>query len=323
MSRMLACRLVVIAVVMVAVFAPRAQAQAAGCTSVYTYHAVETPLKVGGDLTVKLRNPYGPKVNIGRYFVQFRIVYASAADGARVASVQWALDGQPNKWKRGSARDSYLFASFHLTGGAHVIDVTITPRSGSPVTGHIRFTATGCRPMSFAANADHSKAPGHQPFAFWVYSGSALMRRIQIGSAGARVSTAAALRGKTVGELRLGTAPNSPLALRLPTRWSDPHAITLLRRGTLRVVLDPSRRRILTITGMPASMTNISLSFGGARGFMELPNDPGKPEHVGTPGLIGTQRRCQRVTWDAWVAGTTGPTVHTTSRNAIYRACRT
>ena len=60
------------------------------------------------------------------------------------------------------------------------------------------------------------------------------MQRIDVGSAGARVSTAPALRGKKVGELRLGSAPNTPLALRLPSRWRDPRAITLLRHGSLR-----------------------------------------------------------------------------------------
>jgi hypothetical protein len=298
-----------------------APAQSGGCTSVYTYHPVETPLKVAGDLTVKLRNPYGKTVNIGRYFVQFRILYASAADRARVASVQWALDGEVNKFKRGGGRDAYAFGSFHLSEGPHVIDVTITPTGGGPVTGHIRFTATGCAPMSFAANADHTRAPGHQPFALWVYSG-APMRRIQLGSRGAHISTAPALRGKKVGELRQGDAPNSPLALRLPTRWSNPHAITLLRHGGLRVVLDPSARRFLTVTDSTPDVTNISLSFGGPRVFAELPSDPGKPGHAGTPGLIGTQRRCQRPRWDAWVSGTTGPTVHTASPNSVYRACR-
>jgi hypothetical protein len=296
-------------------------AQPAPCTSVYTYHAVETPLKVARELNVKLRNPYGQKVNIGRFFVQFRIVYASAAARARVASVQWALDGEVNKWKRGGARDAYAFGSFHLTDGPHVVDVTITPTGGTPVTGHIRFTATGCAPMSFAANADHTKAPGHQPFAFWVYSG-APMRRIQLGSSAARISTAPALRGTKVGELRQGDAPNSPLALRLPTRWSNPHAITLLRQGGLRVVLDPSARRFLTVTDSTPDMTNISLSFGGPRVFGELPSDPGKPRHAGMPGLIGTQRRCQRPRWDVWVTGTSGPAVHTASLNSVYRACR-
>jgi len=74
------------------------------CTSNYVYRPVEMPLKVTGDLTVRLRNPYGSKVNIGRevgyFFVQFRIVYASAADRAKVAAVQWTLDGQPDKWRR-------------------------------------------------------------------------------------------------------------------------------------------------------------------------------------------------------------------------------
>ena len=298
-----------------------AAAQSGGCTSVYTYRAVETPLKVAGDLTVKLRNPYGKTVNIGRSFVQFRVVYESAADRARVASVQWALDGEVNKWKRGGGRDAYAFGSFHLTDGPHVIDVTITPTGGAPVTGHIRFTATGCAPMSFAANADHTREPGHQPFAFWVYSG-APMRRIQLGSRAVRVSTAPALRGKKVGELRLGDAPHSPLALRLPARWNNPHAITLLRHGGLRVVLNPSARRFLTVTDSTPDVTNISLSFGGPRGFAELPSDPGKPRHAGTPGLIGTQRRCQRPRWDVWVTGSTGPTVHTSSLNSVYRACR-
>jgi hypothetical protein len=292
------------------------------CTSVYTYRPVETPLKVADDLTVKLRNPYGSKVNIGRDFVQFRIVYATPSDSAKVSSVQWALDGQPNKWKRGSGRDAYLFASFHLTEGAHVIDVTITPSGGTPVSGHVRFTATRCAPMSFAAEAEHRKQPGHQPFALWVSTGTTPMRQIAVGSAGARVSTAPALRGTKVGELRLATAPNTSLPLRLPTRWRDPHAITLLRHGGLRVAVDPSRRRFLTITGMPADTSNISLSFGGPREFGALPSHAHGPEHAGTPGLIGTRRRCQRIAWDAWVAGTTGPTVHATSRQPLARECR-
>lgn len=300
---------------------PSAAGAAQPCTSVYTYHAVQTPLRVAGDLTVKLRNPYGRTLGIGRDFVQFSIVYASAADRARVASVRWALDGEVSKWKRGGGRDAYAFGSFHLTDGPHVIDVTITPAGGTAVTGHIRFTATGCAPMSFGASADHTRAPGHQPFAFWVYSG-APVRRIQLGSSAARVSTAASLRGQKVGELRLGDAPDRPLALRLPARWSNPRAITLLRHGSLRVVLDPSARRFLTVTTGTVDVTNVSLSFGGPRVFGELPGDPGKPQHAGTPGLIGTQRRCQRASWDVWVTGSTGPTVHTASPNGIYRACR-
>lgn len=297
-------------------------AQCARIYGIYVYHPVETPLKVAGGLTVKLRNPYGSKLNIGRYFVQFRIVYASAADRAKVSAAQWALDGEANKWKRGGGRDAYLFGSFHLTAGAHVIDVTITPNGGSPVTGHIRFAATGCEPMSFAAEAEHRKQPGHQPFAFWVHTGATPMRQITVGSAGARVSTRRALRGEKVGELRSAAAPNTPFALRLPARWRDPHAITLLRRGDLRVVLHPARRRLLTISGLPASTGNVSLSFGGPREFGVLPSSAHGPQHAGTPGLIGTRRRCQRMTWDAWVAGTTGPSVHTTSRQPLARECR-
>jgi hypothetical protein len=300
-----------------------ASAQTGTCTSVYTYRAVEPTLQVSSDLTVRLRNPYGPSVNIGRYFVQFRIVYASDADRAKVASVQWALDGEPNKWKRGGGRDAYLFGSFHLTEGAHTIDVTITPASGSPVTGHINFTATRCQPMSFAAEAEQRKPPGHQPFAFWVYAGTTPMRRIDVGGKGAQISTAVALRGQKVGELRLGATPKSSVALRLPSRWSDPRSITLLRRGVLRVVLHPGRRRFLSVTGLPAgNATNVSLSFGGPRGFGLLPSSAHGPQQAGTPGLIGTRRRCQRITWDAWVAGATGPDAHATSRQPLVRECR-
>lgn len=313
-----------VAIALVAVPArPTSAAQAPTCTSVYTYRPVETPLKVAPDLTVRLRNPYGALVNIGRSFVQFRIVYASDADRAKVAAVQWALDGQPDKWKRGGGRDAYLFGSFHLTEGPHVIDVTITPTNGSPVTGRIAFTATRCEPMSFAAEADHRKRPGHQPFAFWVYTGSTPMRRVDVGGAGARVSTSSALRGKKVGELRLGATPDVALALLLPSRWRDPNAITLLRRGSLRVVLRPSQRRFLTVIGMPErDAGNISLSFGGPRGFAVLPSSAHGPQRAGTPGLIGTRRLCQGITWDAWVAGTAGPTVHTTSRQPLARECR-
>jgi len=298
-------------------------AESASCTSVYAYRAVETPLRVSSDLTVRLRNPYGARVNIGRLFVQFRIVYASAADRAKVSSVQWALDGEAGKWKRGGGRDAYLFGSFHLTEGAHAIDVTITPTTGDPVTGHIAFTATRCEPMSFAAEAEHSKPAGRQPFAFWVYAGTTPMRSIEIGGAGARVSTSAALRGKKVGELRLGATPNTSLALRLPAHVRDPSAIALLERAGLRVVLHPRRRRFLTITGLPAdNATNVSLSFGGPRGFGLLPSGAHGSQHAGTAGLIGTRRRCQRITWDAWVAGSTGPTVHSRSRQPLARACR-
>ena len=300
-----------------------APAQAPTCNTVYTYGAVEPPLRISKDLTVRLRNPYGALVNIGRSFVQFRIVYASDADRAKVANVRWALDGQPDKWKRGGGRDAYLFGSFHLSEGPHVIDVTITPTGGTPVTGHIAFTATRCEPMSFAAEAEHSKPAGHQPFALWVYAGSTPMRRIDIGGAHARISTAPALRGKKVGELRLGATPNSSAALRLPSRWSDPHAITLLRRGDLRVVLHPGRQRFLTVTGLPAAnASNVSLSFGGPRGFGVLPSHAHGPEQAGIPGLIGTQRRCQRMTWDAWVAGASGPPAHAISRQPLARECR-
>jgi hypothetical protein len=217
----------VVAVLAAAVAFSTSSAQGPTCSSIYTYRAVETPLRVSSDLTVRLRNPYGAVVNIGRFFVQVRIVYASDADRAKVASVQRALDGQPNRWKRGGDRDAHLFAFFHLGEGPHVIDVTITPTGGTPVTGHIAFIATRCEPKSFAAEAEHRKAPGHQPFAFWVYAGSTPMRQIDIARASARISTprlrCAAGRSASCGSAPPPTAPLRCAcypggAIRMPSR---------------------------------------------------------------------------------------------------------
>src|SRR5512132_3557685 len=211
------------------------------CTRVYAYHPVETPLKVSSDLTVRLRSPYGPKVNVGRFFVSFRIVYASAADRAKVSAVQWTLDGAPVRNNRGG-RDAYLFGSFHLTPGPHVISATITPVGGTPpVTGELRFTATGCAPLGFGAGADNRRQPGAQPTAFWVYTGTTPIGHVALGGRATVVSTAPRLRGRKVGELRYVTGTRVVVkALRLPRRWSDAQAIPLLRDGRLRVQLNPN-----------------------------------------------------------------------------------
>jgi hypothetical protein len=295
------------------------------CTRVYQYRAVETPLKVTPDLTVRLRNPYGRLVNIGRYFVQFAIRYASAADRAKVSAVQWALDGASVKHNRGG-RDAYLFGSFHLTPGPHVITATITPASGgAAVTGTFRFTATPCAPMSFAATSDNRKAPGAQPMAFDVYGGSTALRRVELGSKSALVSTAARLRGRKVGELRYVTGTREHVEdLRLPRQWHDPHAIALVRRGSLRVVLDPTARRFLTVTGLPDAVTNLHLSFGGPKPVGQLPVEGYNGAPAGTAGLIGTRGRCRGAIWDAWVSGPAGRAVHATSTQSprAFRACQ-
>jgi hypothetical protein len=289
-------------------------AAAEQCTSVYAYRAVETPLKVSPDLTVRLRNPYGARVNIGRFFVQFRIVYASASDRAKVSAVQWALDGAPAVHNRGG-RDAYLFGSFHLSPGSHVIAAKLTPAGdGAPVTGEIHFTATGCQPLSFSGTADNRRAPGAQPAAFGIYTGSTPMRRVQLGAPAALVSTAARLRGHKVGELQYVIGTSTHIAtLRLPRRPSDPHAVSLLRAGALRVVLHPGARRFLDVDALPDGIGGLFLTFGGPRRFGQLPIETSTGPPAGTAGLIGTRARCRGATWEAWVTGSTGPAVHATS----------
>jgi hypothetical protein len=295
------------------------------CTSVYAYHPVETPLRVSSDLTVRLRNPYGSRVNIGRFFVSFRIVYASAADRAKVSAVQWTLDGAPVRSNRGG-RDAYVFGSFHLTPGPHVIAATITPvGGGANVTGELRFTATGCAPLGFGAGADNRKAAGAQPTAFWVYTGTTPIDRVALGGRSTLVSTAPRLRGRKVGELRYVTGTRVHVrALRLPKRWADPHAISLLRDDRLRVVLHPGARRMLDVTGLPDAVSTMHLSFGGPRQIGQLPIETSTGAPAGTPGLVGTSGRCKGATWEAWVAGSTGPTAHATSAQGgrAFAACQ-
>jgi hypothetical protein len=324
MSR-IAAPLVAIAVLAAGSSAVSPAATGDQCTSVYLYRPVETPLKVSSDLTVRLRNPYGQRVNIGRYFVQFRIVYASPADRAKVSSVQWGLDGGAPRYKRDGGRDGYLIGSFHFTPGPHVITAKITPSGGPAVVGEFRFTATGCAPMSFSAAADNRKTPGAQPTAFALHSGSAPLRRVQLGARSALVSTAARLRGRKVGELRFVTGTTVHVeTLRLPRRWSDPHAISLLRAGRLRVVLDPSAHRFLEVSGLPDTVTDLHLSFGGPRQIGQLPLETSTGTPAGAAGLIGTRARCQGTTWEAWATGATGPTVHATSRQGgrAFHACQ-
>ena len=301
-------------------------AAAEPCTSLYRYEAVETPLKVSPALTVRLRNPYGSRVNIGRSFVQFRIVYASTAERAKVAAVTWALDGVPGAYKRGSGRDAYLFASFHLTPGPHVVTAAISPAGGGPpVTGEIHFTATRCEPLSFSATADNRKAPGAQPSVFGFYSGATPLRRVEIGARGALVSTGARLRGRKVGELRLVIGSKlDASALRLPDHWSDPRAIPLLEDGAVRVTLDPASRRFVRVTGLPDGVGNLELSFGGPRRFGQGPSETPTGPPTGAPGLVGTRARCQAITWESWARGADGPTVHATSKQSgrAFRACQ-
>lgn len=292
------------------------------CTSVFTYRAIEKPLAVGPNLTVRLRNPYGRFVTArGRTEAgtRFRIVYASEADRAKVASVQWKLDG-------GSPpaipdRDQYRL--LELAPGPHVITAVVSLVDGAVATGEIRFTATLCEPISFSATADNRKSRGRQPSAFNVYSGGAPLRRVQLGARGAFVSTSSRLRGRKVGELRFGNSPSRFLSLRMPSRPSSERVV--LRRGRLGIVLYPSARRFLKITGLRRYANNLHLSFGGPRIFGDLPVEERRPEHrrtAGTPGLVGTRARCRAPVWEAWVTGATGPTVRVTSKNSRFAACR-
>lgn len=236
-------------------------ATAETCDTIYAYHAVERALEVVPGLTVRLRNPYGPRVQISGFFVSFSVRYASAADRAKVTAVRWTLDGKTVSYKRGG-RDQFLVQARHFTPGPHVIGVALTPIGvGAEAHGEFRFTATTCGPAFFSGSADNSRPVGAQPAGFNVQSGDPELRHLVLGSAGGvRVSTAARLRGRVVGALRFGSG-GGPLALRLPRTIPASGAISLLRRGALRVTLHPLLAASSTSPGCPrTAMTSTSAS---------------------------------------------------------------
>jgi hypothetical protein len=97
-----------------------------------------------------------------------------------------------------------------------------------------------------------------------------------------------------------------------------------VRDGRLRVLLRPSARRVLDVTGLPEAASMMHVSFGGPRQVGQLPIETSTGTPAGSAGLIGTRGRCKGATWDAWVTGATGPAAHATSRQSArgFAACQ-
>jgi hypothetical protein len=107
--------------------------------------AVELPVQVAPGLTVRVRDPYGGLIARNRLFVAFSIRYASAADRARIASVEWTLDGAAPRRDEGG-RDQLLAPSTMYAVGRHVVGVRIAPVGGGPpVEAELQVTATDCQ----------------------------------------------------------------------------------------------------------------------------------------------------------------------------------
>jgi hypothetical protein len=142
---------VLVALLALPAAAPAAPAPNACAALVAPRRAVELPVQVAPGLTVRVRDPYGGLIARNRLFVAFSIRYASAADRARIASVEWTLDGAAPRRDEGG-RDQLLAPSTMYAAGRHVVGVRIAPMGGGPaVEAELQVTATDCQLASLTA----------------------------------------------------------------------------------------------------------------------------------------------------------------------------
>jgi hypothetical protein len=86
-----------------------------------------------------------------------------------------------------------------------------------------------------------------------------------LGFIGSSVSARipAASRGRSAGTLHVDAGGSRGRTYKLGVPRSG---ATLLRRGSLRVVLHPGARRLLAITGLPAGIKELTVTLTGAGG---------------------------------------------------------
>jgi len=256
--------------------------------------AVDHPLLLPDGSRLVARDPYGGLLARNRLFFNFSVRDGDGRGAPQgVARVSWALDGRvvrvdptaPYQWKG-------LSRSRRTPAGDHRITVTVTPREGAPGSTTFALTATDCQPASaFAVIDDGLPGPGrergsqlHADSSYESDQGPT-MRSVEFSSASVVARLPAAARGRAAGTLRIYGPRRRTFALRTPRAGT-----VLLRRGALRVVLQPGARRFVTVSGLPAGSRQIDVTLvgrGGARLLRARPTGP---------------RRCYRV-----AAQITGP----------------
>jgi hypothetical protein len=269
-------RLVLPAMAIAAALLP-AGASAAGpqpptCPLLAPRAAVEYPMTLPDGTKVVARDPYGGLLSRNRLFFDF-----SVRGPGGIAEVTWALDGKvvrtdpraPYEWKGVSGSDR------RMPAGDHQITVTVAPSDGgAAVSTTFALTATDCQPATAFASIDESLGAGAHPVGGSQLDASSsfesdtgpTMTSVAWSGSGFATRIPRSARNRVVGTLTIGNGDRAGrnYRLRVPRTGT-----TLLRRGSLRVVLHPGAARFLTVDGLPDSIrsTSVRLTGRAARGL--------------------------------------------------------
>jgi hypothetical protein len=194
---------------------------------------------------------------------------------AGVAKVQWALDGTvvredpqaPFEWKGPSGSDK------NMPAGDHTITVTVVPATGEPASTSFALTATDCQPASFVADIPRRTGPATLTWDAALESavGEPLTGVTGLATKNIRVSLPAALRGRSIGTLRV-TSPGATKTYTLRGRG------VALSHGRLKVRFVPNDKSFLNVTGLPAGTQAVSVKL--EPGVIGL-RSPRQPYRVG------------------------------------------
>jgi len=252
--------------------------------------AVEHAFKLPGGQRAVLRDPYGGLIFRNRLFVSFVVKVADRE--ALIDHVQWLLDGDATTLRRNQGGKFALkLQSTRFPAGAHKLTAHVFLRDGTTVDKTIDVSATDCQPVSFFGDVAVDKGT-RATTTLSVGSGGPSMRAVNFNAVGqVRAAVPPSSRGRKVGTLGFfdGTFPfraqqPKALTLRMPARPAG-RTIVLLRRGELRVVLHPGRKRMLELTGLPARTRGVNVRL--AAGVIAPPHGcPVKSGIVAT--VIGT-----------------------------------
>jgi hypothetical protein len=235
------------------------------CTLYAARGAAEHPLVLPNGTKVVARDPYGGLLARNRLFFDFSLSKPNRGGApAGVAQVSWALDGTvvrtddkaPYEWKGLSGSDR------RMPAGDHQITVSVTPAGGgAPVSTTFALTATDCQPASTFTTIGAHQSSLMAASAFEGGEGPTMRSVGFIGTSGVSARIPAASRGRAAGTLHVdaGSPSGRSYKLRVPRSGS-----TLLRRGSLRVVLHAGAKRFLDITGLPSGVKEATVTLNGA-----------------------------------------------------------
>ena len=264
--------------------------------------AVDHPLTLPDGTKVVARDPYGGLLSRNRLFFDFSVrrPVAGGAPGG-VAEVTWALDGTvvrtdpkpPYEWKGVSG------SNLRMPVGDHQITVSVAPAGGgTPATTTFAITATDCQPATAFASIDESLGGGAHPVGGSQLDASSsfesadgpTMTSVAFSGAGFATRVPRSSRGHDAGTLTVsGGERGAGKSYRLRVQRSG---TTLLRRGSLRVVLHPGAKRFLTLAGLPDGIRSTSVRLvGRGAGLFVKHSSGGRCRYSTTAEIAGPRGR--------------------------------